>query len=354
MSRDNPGLPKPRPEIAALSAYRPGTPPTGIRMHANESPYPPPADVMAEIADAITNSNLNRYPDVEANELRSQLSDYAGVDIECVWPGTGSNEILLNACLAYGGPGRRALLFEPTYAMHRLQATVSGMEVVSAPRGADMKLDVTVALEAIAGLRPDIVFVCSPDNPTGAVTPPEVISQIANAHDGLVICDEAYYEFSRMSMVPVLGAHPNVLVVRTLSKAFGLAGARLGYAVAHADVITNLVKVRMPYGQSTLAQVAATTVLKHRARLLERVDELIAERERVSAALSERAQVYESGANFILFRVPNAERVLTGLRECGVLVRDMTLINGCDGCLRVTVSTPEDNDAFLDALKGVI
>ncbi|HVL80906.1 MAG TPA: histidinol-phosphate transaminase [Actinomycetota bacterium] len=348
--------PDPRPEIAALRPYRPSAQVPPVRLHANESPLPPPKDVLDEVLDAIAGIELNRYPDPEALELRYELAAYTGLERDWIWTGTGSNEILLNACLAYGGAGRTALLFAPTYAMHRLQATVAGMRIETVPRRDNFLLDLEASLEAIDRLRPEIVFVCTPDNPTGAITFPEDIAALAHAAPGLVVVDEAYYEFAGVTFTDHLQEFGNVIVVRTLSKAFGLAGARIGYALAQPDTLAPLLAVRMPYGLSALAQVTGVTVLRHRERLLENVQLLVTERDRLIAELESMDGItaYPSLANFVLFRAPDADAVVSGLAARGIAVRDMTHIEGGDGCVRVTAGMPEQNDAFLAGLRELV
>jgi histidinol-phosphate aminotransferase len=343
--------PDPRPEIGALRPYRPAAKLPEVRLHANENPFPLPAEVMDEIAAAVRELPLNRYPDPEATELRAELGAYVGLDPAWIWPGTGSNEILLNACLAYGGPGRTALLFTPTYAMHRLQATIAGLTVRTVARRDNFTLDIDAALSAISELAPEIVFVCTPDNPTGVLTFPEDIVRIADVAPGLVIVDEAYHEFAGVTLADRLDDYGNVIVVRTMSKAFGMAGARMGYALAQPDTLEPLVAVRMPYGQSALNQAAAVVALRHRDKILEAVQLLVGERDRVIEALRKMdgVTVFPSLANFVLFRPPDAASMLAGLADRGVAVRDMSHIEGCEGCLRVTTGTPDENDRFLQA-----
>lgn len=350
-----PARPRPRPDLDHIRAYRVASPPVRVRLHSNENPYPPPPAVMDEIVREIAALDLNRYPDIEARALREALGEYAGVEPDWIWTGTGSNEVLLESCLAYGGPGRTALLFEPTYRMHHRQAEIAGTRVQTAGRGEDFRLDPAEAAAAVQRLRPDVVFVCSPDNPTGAVTPPETIAAVAEAAPGLVLVDEAYYEFGGVTFAGRLPEFPNVIVVRTLSKAFRMAGVRLGYAVAQPETLEALLKVRMPYAQSALAQVAARVAVRRRAEVLAPVAELVAERERIAARLAEiGVRVFPSGANFLLFRPPDAGKLLDGLAGEGILVRDFRHLEGCEECLRVTVGTPEENHAFLEAVARLV
>jgi histidinol-phosphate aminotransferase len=342
--------PHPRADLEGLAPYSTSDATTGrIFLHANENPYPLPASVMEEIVQATTRLELNRYPDSDSTELRHELASYAGVDPEWVWIGDGSNEVLLQTCLAYGGPGRTALLFEPTYRMHYRQARMAGTSVEIAMRRRDFSIDADEALRTIDALRPDVVFLCSPNNPTGTITPHGDITRIADASPGLVVVDEAYFEFCGETVVPDHLA--NVIVVRTMSKAFRLAGLRLGYGIAHPDLLDAMRAVRMPYAQSSFTQAAALVVLKRRDEVLDKVEAIVTERDRIARELAGRAEVFGSGANFVLFRPPDAAAALDALRADGIVIRDFRNLEGTEGCLRVTVGTPPENDEFLAALR---
>lgn len=350
VSAGEPRLPSPRPDLAALEPYRSSATRDGrIFLHANESPYPLPAEVAREIAAQAAALELNRYPDPEARALVDALATYVGVERERVLVGDGSNEVLLQACLAYGGRGRTALLFEPSYVMHQRQARMAGTQVEVALRTEAFAIDVPAAVEAIERVRPDVVFVCSPNNPTGTVTPLDDVAALAAAAPGLVILDEAYAEFTGESFVPRLDAHPNVIIVRTLSKAFRLAAVRLGYALAHPGLLDELRRVRLPYGQSAYTQLAAEIVVRNRAAVLDAVPAIVAERERVAGALAQLpgVTVFPSGANFVFFRHPDPAGLLGALSRDGIVIRDFSSTPGCPGCLRVTIGASEENDAFL-------
>lgn len=349
--------PRPRPDLDDLRVYSSSDTRGGrVLLHANENPYPLSERLMGEIADRVRSLELNRYPDPQASELVGLLAAYAGVDASGIWFGDGSNEVLLQLCLAYGGPGRSALLFEPTYSMHHRQARAAGTTVITERRRADFSLDRDDALAAIDRHRPDVVFVCSPNNPTGTVTPIATIAAIADAAPGLVIVDEAYHEFAGGTFVPELPRFANVVISRTLSKAFRLAGVRLGYAIGDADVLRELGRVRMPYSLSALAQAAACVVLTHRDEVLSHVDELMAERDRIERELRsiEGVEAFASGANFVLMRHARASELAAGLARRGIVVRDFSGSPGTEDCLRVTAGTPDENDAFLGALRELV
>ncbi|MEX2537724.1 MAG: histidinol-phosphate transaminase [Actinomycetota bacterium] len=350
--------PDPRPDLDKLQPYYSSETAGGrIFLHANENPYPPPDDVLNEIFEAAAKIELNRYPDPEPIELIEELASYAGVDRSWIWIGDGSNEVLLQACLAYGGPGRTALMFEPTYVMHQRQARMSGMDVEVVAREADFSIDVDRATSAIKEKSPAIVFVCTPNNPTGTVTPVADVHRIAEAASGaLVIVDEAYFEFCGLTVAGDLPDFPNVLVARTLSKAFRLASVRLGYGIGDPVLLEQMRRVRMPYAQSAFTQLAATVAVRRRAEMLPIVDQIVAERDRLIETLAKvaRVEVFGSGANFVLFRYPEAARLLDELAGRGIVIRDFSHLKGCENCLRVTAGTPAENDSFLEVVTTLV
>ncbi len=347
--------PRPRPELASLTPYHSSQTAGGrVFLHANENPYPPPPHVMDEIAARVSAVSLNRYPDPEDTALIDALASYAGVDPSWVWIGDGSNEVLLQCCLAFGGPGRTALVFEPTYRMHYRQARMAGTDVHESKRTDDFEIDIDDALRTIADVRPDVVFVCSPNNPTGTVTSLQDIRRIADATEGLVIVDEAYFEFCGHTFVPMLSDAPNVICVRTMSKAFRLANIRLGYGIASPEILEEMRRVRMPYAQSSFTQIAAEVALKHREELLSAVKSIVAEREKIEDRLGELpdVEVYAGGANFVFFTHPEGKRLADELATKGIVIRDFTHL--VDGALRVTAGTPDETDEFIETLTGVI
>ncbi|GAA0230049.1 histidinol-phosphate transaminase [Saccharothrix mutabilis subsp. mutabilis] len=332
-----------------------------VRLNTNENPYPPSdelvADVVAEVAEVA--AELHRYPDRDAVALREDLaaylSDSTGVPLTGanLWAANGSNEILQQILQAFGGPGRTALGFEPSYSMHPIIAAGTRTEWAPTPRRADFSLDTDKAAEIVADRRPDVVFVTSPNNPTGQSVPTEDLRGLVEAAPGMVVVDEAYAEFSsRPSAVHLLADYPDKLIVsRTMSKAFAFAGGRLGYLAAAPAVVDALQLVRLPYHLSALTQAAARASLRHAAETLGSVAKLAAERDRVAEALGGMGfDVVPSDANFVLFGwFEDARATWRSYLERGVLIRDV----GVAGHLRVTVGTPEENDAFLAASKEV-
>jgi histidinol-phosphate aminotransferase len=333
-----------------------------VRLNTNENPYPPPPGLVADIAAAVQRAaqNLHRYPDRDALALRTDLAGYlagrTGVPLTAanVWAANGSNEIIQQLLQAFGGPGRSALGFTPSYSMHPIISAGTRTRWVPEPRRADFSLDSAGAVAAIEEHRPDVLFITSPNNPTGQSIPLVDLAKVITAAPGIVVLDEAYGEFStRPSAVELLEEFADRLVIcRTMSKAFAFAGGRLGYLAAAPAVIDALQLVRLPYHLSALTQVAARAALRHGSSTLESVAVLVAERERVSTALRDLgAQVVSSDANFILFGrfidVPTAWRRYL---DHGVLIRDV----GIPGHLRVTVGTPGENNSFLAASAAVL
>ncbi|MCG5212447.1 histidinol-phosphate transaminase [Streptosporangium sp. KLBMP 9127] len=330
-----------------------------VRLNTNENPYSPSPALVEDLAQAVRRSagSLNRYPDRDALDLRADLADYLGhgLTAERVWAANGSNEVLQQILQAFGGPGRSAMGFEPSYSMHPIITAGSSTEWISGAREDDFGLDAGKAVAAIEEHRPDVVFLTSPNNPTGTALAPEVIERVVAAAPGMVVVDEAYFEFARTgtpSALALLPGHPRLIVTRTMSKAFAMAGTRLGYLAAHPAVIEALLLVRLPYHLSTLTQAAARVALAHREELLGTVDLLRAERDALVGWLRGKGlEVADSDANFVLFgRFADRRAVWTGLLERGVLIREV----GPPEWLRVSIGTREETAAFRAALEGVL
>lgn len=331
-----------------------------IRLNTNENPHAPSQRIVDALRDAVVRegARLNRYPDREALLLRTDLAAYVGHDVEGVWAANGSNEVLQQLCQAFGGAGRTALGFEPSYSMHPLIATGTGMRWVAAPRATDFSLSAAAAVRAVAETRPDVVFLCSPNNPTATALDLDVVRAVVDAAPGMVVVDEAYAEFSHQpSAVSLLAGRRRLVVTRTMSKAFGFAGGRVGYLAADPAVVDAVRLVRLPYHLSALTQAAARVALAHTDELLSTVAALNAERDRLAAGLAALpgVQVPGSDANFLLFGpFADGREVWQGLLDRGVLVRDFSSGRGTEGWLRVSTGLPEENDAFLAALADVL
>lgn len=326
-----------------------------VQLNTNENPHPPSDALVEDVARSVRDAaaSLHRYPDRDATELRADLAAYVagrtGVPVtgENLWAANGSNEVLQQLLQAFGGPGRRALGFVPSYSMHPIISEGTRTDFLDLHRRDDFSLDVDAAVEALRTLRPDIVFVTSPNNPTGHTLPLDDIRRLAAATDALIIVDEAYGEFSDApSAVSLIDEFPTRIVVsRTMSKAFAFAGGRLGYLVAAPAVIDALLLVRLPYHLSVLTQVAARAALRHADDTLASVALLASERDRVAARLTDLGfHVVPSTANFVLFgRFEDAPAVWSRYLEQGVLIRDV----GIAGFLRVTIGIESENDRFL-------
>jgi len=326
-----------------------------VRLNTNENPYPPPPELVADVTAAAHAAavELHRYPDRDAVALRADLAAYltatTGVPLTAanLWAANGSNEILQQLLQAFGGPGRVAAGFVPSYSMHPIIAGGTRTEWLPTPRRADFSIDVPAAAALLADRAPDVTFLTSPNNPTGQSLDPDDLAVLVDAAPGIVVVDEAYAEFSdRPSAVGLLRTHGHKLVVsRTMSKAFAFAGGRLGYLAAAPAVVDALQLVRLPYHLSSLTQAAARASLRHADATLASVALLRAERERVVAGLAAVGyDVVPSDANFVLFgRFGDAAQAWRAFLDRGVLIRDVGIAHR----LRVTIGTPEENDAFL-------
>lgn len=351
-----------RDELCGDKAYGAPQLHVDVRLNTNENPYPPSDALVEDFIARVRSvaSDLNRYPERDAVELRTELARYisraTGVDVtvDNVWAANGSNEVLHQLLQAFGGPGRRALGFTPSYSMHPLLSKGTHTEFVSCPRGEDMRIDMDAALQAIADSHPDVVFVTTPNNPTGDVTSLEDIERIVQASPGIVIVDEAYAEFSDgPSAVALIERYPAKLVVsRTMSKAFDFAGGRLGYFVASPAFVEAVLLVRLPYHLSSLSQLAAIVALRHSEDTLATVAVLAKERDRVSEALTAMGySLVPSASNFVFFGLfDDAASAWQQFLDRGVLIRDV----GVEGYLRATIGLPEENDAFLRAAQEII
>ncbi|MEU5144313.1 MULTISPECIES: histidinol-phosphate transaminase [unclassified Streptomyces] len=353
-----------RDELRGKSPYGAPQLDVPVRLNTNENPYPLPDALVERIAERVREAarDLNRYPDRDAVELRTKLAEYLTktsghpLDVRNVWAANGSNEVIQQLLQTFGGPGRTAIGFEPSYSMHGLIARGTGTGWISGPRHEDFTIDVPAAEKAIAEHRPDVVFVTTPNNPTGNAVPAETVLALHDAAQAakpsMVVVDEAYIEFSHgASLLPLLDGRPNLVVSRTMSKAFGAAGLRLGYLAAHPAVVDAVQLVRLPYHLSAVTQATALAALEHTDTLLKYVEQLKTERDRLVAELRAIGyEVTESDANFVQFgRFADSHATWRKILDRGVLVRD----NGVPGWLRVTAGTPQENDAFLDAVREV-
>ena len=352
--------PRVRDDLAMMQGYHSPQVSVAVRLNTNESPYAPPAAFTEQLTAAITHVEWYRYPDRSAADLRAKLAAHYGVRSDQVFVANGSNEVLQCLLLAYGGAGRTALVFEPTYALHSHIARIAGTEVVTGERTEQFALDLDVVRSVITTHEPEVVFLCSPNNPTGVVDPPETVQfvlDLARTYGGLVVVDEAYGQFASSSAVSLVNDEVPLVVTRTFSKTWSLAAVRLGYCIGPSWLVAELDNVVLPYHLDTVKQIAGLLALDFRNEMDERVSFLVEERGRLVAALGELpVTVWPSGANFVLFR-PDARdgnAVWQALVDRSVLVRNCASWPRLDGCLRITIGTPQEDDRFLAALSEVL
>ena len=371
-----------RPDLEGETPYGAPEIDVPVRLNVNENPYPPSAAVIESIATAVAQAaqGLNRYPERDFPRLRAALADYLAAESgahltpEQIWAANGSNEVMLHVLQAFGGPGRTCLTFTPTYSMYPEYARDTLTDYATRPRRKDFTLDVDAAVSAINELRPAVVVLASPNNPTGTALPLEDIKRIleaarghgpilgaeigspARASDCVVVIDEAYAEFRRPgvpSALELVGpAHPHLAVTRTMSKAFGAAGLRLGYLAADRALVDALRVVRLPYHLSAVTQAAALAALSHRDELMAQVASLRDERDAFVEWLRAQGLVaHESDANFVLFGpFPDREAVWQALLDAGVLIR----VVGPEGFLRASIGTPDEMARLRTALTAAV
>ena len=346
-----------RDDLDDLEGYHSPQVDVAVRLNTNESPYPPPDAWREALLDEVRGLPFQRYPDRSAMELRRAIGEVHGVGPEQVLAANGSNEVIQALCLAFGGPERSAAVFRPTYLMHSHIARITGTPVVEGERDADFALDLAEVERVVVGEQPAITFLCSPNNPTGMLEPPEAIDRVLAMGPGLVVVDEAYGQFSPRSAIEQVGGGRPLVVVRTFSKTWSMAGARLGYMVAPDEIVSAVEAVLLPYHLDAMKQAAGRLALRFQAEMEARVATIVEERGRLAAGLSELpVDSWPSAANFILFRphVKDGDKVWEELLDRSVLVRNCAGWPRLDGCLRVTVGTAAENDAFLAALREVL
>jgi histidinol-phosphate aminotransferase len=347
---------EPRPGLRDLEPYGSPQLDVPVRLNTNECPHPLPEAFLTELAATIRDLPLHRYPDGQMRRLLADLAGTAMHPVSGVWAANGSNEILTQLLLAYGGPGRRAAVFEPTYLLHRRLCRLTFTEVSERRLDEDFVLGEAQVASAIDAA-PDVVFVCSPNNPTGNAQPLSAIVALAQGLPGsLVIVDEAYGEFApAASAQSLIASHPNIAITRTFSKAFALAGVRLGYVLAAPAVVQDLQRVRLPYHLSALSQTAGIVALRHRGDASALLGAIRVQRDRITRELRglPGVTVYPSDANFVLFVPPHdAGAVWQALVERGVLIRDLGEV--VPNALRVTAGTEHETERFLEAIKEVL
>lgn len=345
-----------RADLSRMSGYHSKQVEVEVRLNTNESPEPPPAAFAEALAALVRDVEFHRYPDRAAGDLRGAIAAFHGVERDNVFAANGSNEVLQCLLLAFGGPGRSALVFEPTYALHSHIAHITGTKVIEAGRNEDYTLSPAGVTAAVGAHDPTITFLCSPNNPTGLLETPEALDAAVAASTGLVVVDEAYGQFSSWSAIDRVADDGQVVVVRTFSKTWAMAALRLGYAIAPANVVAALDAVVLPYHLDAIKQAAGVLAFEFRSEMEARVAAIKEERGRLLQGLGDLAvDVWPSQSNFILFRPHrDATDVWEQMVQRSVLVRDCSTWPGLAGCLRVTVGTAAENDRFLTALKEAL
>ena len=329
--------------------------PDAIKLDANENPYPFPAELASRIGEMAAGELLSRYPDSDAVQLRKELAEYTGVTPEQIMVGNGSDELILNILLTYG-TGGRVLITNPTFSMYKIHSLIAGARPIMVPRRADFSVDVP-ALVCYAG-QPEsrLAIICSPNNPTGNSSTLEEIESVLQQVSCLVVVDQAYLEFGGADCVELLNRYPNLIILRTFSKAFALAGLRVGYMLAHPDVLRQIKKVKQPYNMNSFSQAAARVVLEQRELFKQQIADILEQRKEVYQALQgiTGVTVYPSDTNYLLFRTNYDSKVIyQGLLDRGVLIRKL---GGPElpGFLRVSIGTPAENEKFLQELSNVL
>lgn len=344
------------PQLADLVPYDPKYLPADAFLSANENPQDVEEELRREIMRELRRVPLNRYPDPLANDLRDMIAEANGLDRDQILLGNGGDELLFNIALAWGGPGRKFLNMPPTFSVYENNALLTGTTVVNVPRREDYAIDEEAVLARVAEGDIDYVIVTSPNNPTGELASETFMAKLLDATDALVMVDEAYFEFSRTTMRPYLAQHKNLVILRTFSKAFSLAGVRMGYLLGDADVIREFIKVRQPYSVDAVSQGIARVVYQNRAKFERGILSIIDERARVIEGLRKipGVTVYPSDANYVLFKLDGAAEAWEELYARSILVRDFSHAKYLENCLRVSIGTPEQNDAFLSALRDIV
>ncbi|MEX1218288.1 MAG: histidinol-phosphate transaminase [Acidimicrobiales bacterium] len=350
----------PRSDIALMEGYHSVQVDVSVRLNTNESPEAPPAAWADALNDALLAIDWNRYPDRAATELRAAIGALHGVGPEQIFVANGSNEVLQTVMLTFGGSGRTAAVWEPTYALHSHISRITGTAVVQGERAADFSTDIAEVRRVIDSARPEVSFLCSPNNPTGLVDDESLVREVLrmmSSIDGLLVVDEAYGQFSPWSADVLVAEDVPLVVTRTFSKTWSMAAARLGYLVGPAWIVAELEKVVLPYHLDAFKQLAGTLALTFVSEMNERVSLLVKERGRLVDRLRQLdVDVWPSGANFVLLRPRSLDGSLVWQRlvDRSVLVRNCSSWPRLQGCLRVTIGSQDENNTFLAALEEAL
>ena len=346
-----------REDLRSLKPYRPAKENYTLKMDANESPFPIPLEIRAQLASELLNGNTyHLYPDSDADELRDKLADDLKINRDNLLIGNGSDELIQIITNAFTGWSDAVLCPTPSFSMYSLYTRVAGGIPAEYPLDEKFRYDFQKVEKAIAEYEPKILHICSPNNPTGSTMPVSDIRKLAGSFDGIVVVDEAYYEFCGESAIQYIDSYPNLVILRTFSKAMGIAGLRVGYLVCNKNLAYEIHKVKPPYNVNSFSQQAAGLVLQHKETRKERLKEITEAREWLFQALDglRGVEPYPSKANFILMKVKNGAAVYKGLLEKGILVRRFAGDPVLNNCLRVTIGRMEDNKYFLHSLAEIL
>lgn len=346
-------LKKIKPEILAISAYELKPHECRIKLNQNENPFDVPAFIKEELARRITERPWGRYPDFKPASLCKKLAEHTGWVPAGVAVGNGSNELLQNLLHMVLERGKKLLIVTPTFALYRILGVSNGATVIEAPFEDFIRFPRERLLAAAEREKPEVMLFCSPNNPTGTLLENGTLHELLELSEGLLVVDQAYHEFSEGTGTQLLHRYPNLILTRTFSKAMAAAGLRLGYLLAHPEVVRQINKVKLPYNLNFVSLAAAEAILDNLHCFLEPIQKLMRERRRLYEEMKEieGVEVFPSHANFLLFRVKDAARVFSEIRQRGILVRDVSSAPGLEGCLRVSVGLPQENLEFLRALK---
>lgn len=342
-----------RPSVRELKAYHVNEPDVPVKLHANESPFNLTDRFRSSIAKELENLDFNRYPDPSCAKLRGVFASQFAVNPAQILLGNGSDELIQMIIMAFGGQGGRVIVPSPTFSMYRNIALSLGEDVKAVPLDPSFDLDLSAMLEAHRG-GPCITFISYPNNPTGNCFSEKAIIEILNRSEGIVVVDEAYFDYSNKTFIDRLNDYPSMIVLRTLSK-IGLASLRLGVLIASEKLTEIVNRVRLPYNIGSMQQAVALAALKSREDIDAGIGEILKEREKVCASMAhiDTIEMFRSNSNFILFRVEDADLIFNGLIKQGVLIRNLNSEGPLKNCLRVTIGTAKENDCFLNALKNL-
>lgn len=343
-------------EVASLTPYSPDIVDVPMKLDAMEMPYLLSDNLRGKVMAAFDKLEINRYPDPDIKRVKEGLSRLTGISVDRMIVGNGSDELIQLIFMACGGGGGKVLFPVPTFGMYKIVAIPLGMTGIGVPLKGDWSLDEDSFIEAIKRERPVVIILANPNNPTGNYVGEEAIRRILNTAEGVVVIDEAYYNFSKKTSLPLIDEYPNLIVLRTLSK-IGMAGLRVGFMLGNKELLAEIGKIRLPYNINLLSQISAATILENMGEVEEKIDRVIESRGRLFKAMQSIPNItpYPSETNFILFRTErDAGLTHSGLVERGILIRNLSDNNSLKNCLRVTIGTEEENSAFLAALSELV